>query len=325
VKEGVRALYAYIAKMKELKDKTKTKDTLFDDDTDIYLMVALKKSPEIHKQPFRIPIKHSLYAIDGAEICLLTKDPQSTYKEMLAKSPVKGITKVIGMQQLRHNYIKYQDKRILLKSYQLFLADERIIPLLRPLLGKKFFESKRQPIPVNLTAKDLAKELTKARDCTFLYLHGPCCSIRMARSSFTKEQIVENIMSAIDPILNRLPKKIKGVQGIYIKTADSIAIPLYNSLPETLRIDSTIPSIPIQSVEVKTKQEKKSTTNKNKGKKSEKGSPQLELPKKQHKKKKRKRPIMDAHLRKKKKIDKLAKKQQARAVAATGGQKAKKE
>jgi len=108
-------------------------------------------------------------------------------------------------------------------------------------------------------------------------------------------------MSAIDPILNRLPKKIKGVQGIYIKTADSIAIPLYNSLPETLRIDSTIPSIPIQSVEVKTKQEKKSTTNKNKGKKSEKGSPQLELPKKQHKKKKRKRPIMDAHLRKKKK------------------------
>jgi len=111
------------------------------------------------------------------------------------------------------------------------------------------------------------------------------------------------------------PKKIKGVQGIYIKTPDSIAIPLYNSLPATLRIDATIPSTPIKIEETKI-QGKKGTIKSEKSQDSKKKS--------QQRKKRKQRPILDAHLRKKKKIEKKKLRANKRASLSAGSQ-AKKE
>jgi len=257
VKDAVQALYAYIAKTKEANE---SKLTLWEEDSDISLMFALVRTPDKERnKPFRIPLKHSLYHRSGVEICLLTADPQSQYKEILAKHPVENITKVIGINKLRHKYIPYKDKRTLLNTYQVFMADRRITNLLPPLLGQKFFQKKKQPIPVklDLTDANIVKELTAARDSTYLFIKtGPCCAVRIAKTSFTQQQVEENILFALENIIKNLPKKWKGLQAIYLKTHDSVSLPLYNSLPEVDTKISVNPR-PLESLK-KSKKRKRS-------------------------------------------------------------------
>jgi len=237
VKAAVRALYLYIASTKKEEKDSEKKLSLFAEDLEISVQIALKKTPtQQRNKPFQILLPHSLYPEDGAEICLFTKDPQRQYKDLVAELPFKGITKVIGVEKLRKKYGRFQDRRDLLATYQLFLADDRILPLLPALLGKSFFEKKRQPIAVNLRKKDLVKEFTQARDSTYLYLTtGPCCAFRIGRSSFTEVQVVENILAGLG-VVEKLPKKWKNIQAIYIKTPSSVAIPFYASLPLSQRL-----------------------------------------------------------------------------------------
>jgi len=49
----------------------------------------------------------------------------------------------MGVSKLRQKYKPYEAKRQLCFSYDFFLADERVLPLLPPLLGKVFFDKKK--------------------------------------------------------------------------------------------------------------------------------------------------------------------------------------
>lgn len=78
------------------------------------------------------------------EICLFVKDPQREYKDLIHSLGLDHvITKVIGISKLRKKYKEYEAKRLLCNSYDLFLADDRVLPLLPKLLGKTFFAKKR--------------------------------------------------------------------------------------------------------------------------------------------------------------------------------------
>ena len=57
---------------------------------------------------------------------------------------------VLGISKLRNNYKAHEQKRKLCDSYDLFLADNRVIPILPKLIGKTFFSKKKQPVPVDL-------------------------------------------------------------------------------------------------------------------------------------------------------------------------------
>jgi len=84
-----------------------------------------------------------------------------------------------------------------------------------------------------------AEELTKARDSTFLYLkHGPCSAVRIGNSAFTQQQVIDNILHSISFIIDKIPKKWKNVQAIFLKTHDSVALPLFNSLPTNQKLPS---------------------------------------------------------------------------------------
>jgi hypothetical protein len=193
-------------------------------------------------------IPHSLYdpsTTPGAEICLFTKDPPqpadydaslgvplpNPVKERLQQTPVEGVTKVLPLGKLRKNYAQFAERRRLLSSYALFLADERVLPLLPALLGSKFFEKKRQPVGVNLAQHDIARELKRARDSTYMYLStGASVSVRISRSTFSRQQSFENIQAALAQIAAHVPLHWKGVQSIHVKTNDSIALPIYSDV-----------------------------------------------------------------------------------------------
>jgi ribosome biogenesis protein UTP30 len=92
---------------------------------------------------FDSPIVHPLVDPRTSSICLFTKDPQRDYKDLLERHNIKFISRVVGLEKLKGKFKAYEARRLLLKENGLFLADDRIIPLLPKLLGSKWFEAKK--------------------------------------------------------------------------------------------------------------------------------------------------------------------------------------
>ena len=76
-------------------------------------------------------------------ICLITKDPQREYKDLLESHKIKFISRVVGVEKLKGKFKPFEARRMLMKENDLFLADERVVPLLPGLLGKAFFKAKK--------------------------------------------------------------------------------------------------------------------------------------------------------------------------------------
>jgi ribosome biogenesis protein UTP30 len=89
------------------------------------------------------PIVHSLIDPRTDAVCLITKDPQREYKDLLQSHGIKFISRVVGIEKLKGKFKAFEARRLLLKENEMFLADERVIPLLPPLLGKKWFDAKK--------------------------------------------------------------------------------------------------------------------------------------------------------------------------------------
>ncbi|KAG0369579.1 ribosomal protein L1p/L10e family-domain-containing protein [Gamsiella multidivaricata] len=225
--KAVKALLGYVEK------KGQAKSQLMEEDQHVWLIIATKKfSDESKAKPHRIPLKHSIAAPD-AEVCLFVKDPQKDYKRLLEEKNVKGVSRVIGVSKLRAKYKPYEAKRQLCASYGMFLADARVVTVLPKLLGKTFFLKKKQPIPVDMTKGDLKKEIARAIGSTYMHLtSGTCTAIKIGLTSQSAAEITANIETAIPHIIEKIPRKWKNVQAINLKTNDSIALPIYNSLPD---------------------------------------------------------------------------------------------
>lgn len=61
-------------------------------------------------------------------------------------------------------------------SYDLFLTDARVVRMLPKLLGKPFFEKKRQPVVIDITSpKRIQAQIDAALASTSMFLgYGPC-------------------------------------------------------------------------------------------------------------------------------------------------------
>ncbi|CAG8539482.1 9440_t:CDS:2, partial [Ambispora leptoticha] len=231
--------------LKYVSSKTKTKQTddierkknllqqpqsLIPNVETVWLQVATHRFSQLSKNmPVRLPLKHPFYGPD-TEICLITKDPQEEFKKLLVEKGIKRINKVIGISKLRTKYKQYEARRILCDSYELFLTDERVIPLLPKLLGKCFFKKKKQPIPVNLKSNNLKNEINRA--CNSTYLHftpGNCFSVKIGKTTMSSHQIYENIMEVVPHLVEKMPRKKRNIKSLGVKTGDSVLLPIYNS------------------------------------------------------------------------------------------------
>ena len=142
------------------------------------------------------PVKYPLVDPRNTSVCLITKDPQREYKDLLETNNIRFINRVVGITKLKGKWKPFEARRLLLQENGLFLADERVVPLLPKLLGSAFFKAKkyvpfpfgrlcrvltemcnrRQPIPVNLTRKDLKGELERAISSTYMHQNQGTCT-----------------------------------------------------------------------------------------------------------------------------------------------------
>ncbi|KAK0201541.1 ribosomal protein L1p/L10e family-domain-containing protein [Desarmillaria ectypa] len=230
VKQCKRAIDAIHTHQTKQTDKQSANELLPGKEQIVWLNVAIKKVAAERKiMPVRIPVVHPIVDPRTSSVCLITKDPQREYKDLLEAKDIKFISRVVGISKLKGKFKPFEARRILLKENGLFLADDRIIPLLPKLLGEKWFNAKKQPIPVTLTRKDLRKELEHAIQSTYMNQNrGTNTAIKIGTMSHTPAQILANLKVALPVIAKRISGGWNNVQALSIKTNSSVSLPIWS-------------------------------------------------------------------------------------------------
>ncbi|XP_076933155.1 putative ribosome biogenesis protein C8F11.04 [Bidens hawaiensis] len=225
-----------------LKWKAKQTDShnpqLLPSDDFIYLNFTLKKLPQKRTNPNKIPLPHPIISPDSSELCLIIDDrPSSNLTSKAAKQKIKAdgiaVSKVIKLSKLRTDYKPFESKRKLCDSYDMFFADKRVIHLLPKLLGKQFFRKKKLPLGVDLGHKNWKEQIERACASGLLFFgSGTCSVVKVAKVSMTRDEIVENVVAAIEGGVGFVGKKLGGVRSLHLKFVDSVALPVYQALPD---------------------------------------------------------------------------------------------
>ncbi|CAK9133193.1 unnamed protein product [Ilex paraguariensis] len=226
-----------ILKWKSSQSETR-KPQLIPQDDYIYLNLTLKKIPQKPRtNPYKIPLLHPLQQ-HSPEICLIIDDrPKSKLSSDIAKKIIKTqnlpISKVIKLSKLKSNYKPFESKRKLCDSYDVFFVDKRVVPLLPKLLGKEFFTKKKLPLPVDLTHKNWKEQTERVLSSGLLHLKtGTSSVVKVGKVSMETGEIVDNVAAAVSGVVEVLPKKWGDVRSLHLKLSDSLALPLYQALPD---------------------------------------------------------------------------------------------
>lgn len=241
----------------------------------IWLILTTKKFMTDHQQlkPRKFGLPHSFNTLSNASICLITPEPQRLFKDAIAHPSFppelsKRITKIISVQKLEAKFHSFEAKRQLRDSYDIFLADDRIVSYLAKILGKTFYKTTpKRPIPVRLEAskakekknaalpsekkrKDpsaptsivspilIAKEVERTLSTTQIHLHpSTTTSIKVGLASFTPEQISANIAAVMAGLTDKLIAW-RNVRAVHIKGPNTMALPVW--LAEELWIDEAM-------------------------------------------------------------------------------------
>lgn len=230
-----------------------------DTSTSIYLNLTTKKHITDKKRlkPTKISIPHPLNTSSTTTICLITCEPQRTYKDIVTSPAFPSalsarITRVIDFTKLKTKYKQYEAQRQLRDSHDIFLADDRIITRLPGVLGKTFYKvTHTRPIPVNLqaaaprtdgkrvarakegpkagSAKEIAREVEKAIQATLVYLSpSTSTAVRVGYASWTAGQIAENVAAVVEALIEKsVPQKWRGVKSLHIKGPNTMALPIW--------------------------------------------------------------------------------------------------
>ncbi|KAL9591526.1 MAG: hypothetical protein Q9179_007632, partial [Wetmoreana sp. 5 TL-2023] len=237
----------------------------FSESEPIWLVLTTKKHiVDQHRlKPGKIPLPHPLNQSPTTTICLITSDPQRQTKDTIAHpsfptSLAPRITKVIGISKLKARYKSFESRRQLLNEHDIFLADARIITMLPKVLGKTFYKTPKKPIPVNLEPykqkdasgkriirpktnsaepsmkpiappQQVAKEIEKTINCALVYLRpSNNISVRIGPSSFTAQQIAENVVAVVAGLTEKfIPKGWRNVRAVHIKGPNTMALPIW--------------------------------------------------------------------------------------------------
>lgn len=267
-----RALLKFMKNTEKEKSKTSSKRNLLaaaedegDNDlneTPVWLTLTTKKHIIDQKRlkPAKISLPHPLNTSAATTICLITGDPQRTYKDIVASPAFPSelrsrITRVIGVQKIKAKFHQYESQRQLLAEHDMFLADDRIITQLPKLLGKTFYKSSaKRPVPINMQApaprtdgkrvarakvdgraketispQKLAAEIQKTLGAALVALSpSTLTSVRVGLAGWPAEKVAKNITAVANELIAKfVPKKWRGVRAIHIKGPETTALPIW--------------------------------------------------------------------------------------------------
>lgn len=239
VLKAFRALSAHIARRTASSSDSSSlpldgpSGNLRDPSNAVYLQLTISHLNPVSKvKPVRINLPHPLHTPGEPSVCLLVKDPQREYKDLLTSEKIKCISRVVGVTKLKGKFKPFDARRALVQENDIFLADSRIVPTLPNLCGKVFFDAKKNPITVDITKKGeaLRKELEGAVQGTvWTQNKGSCSTVKVGyMQKHSPEELTENLMAALPAVLGRIKGGWENVHNLDVKTGNSAALPVWN-------------------------------------------------------------------------------------------------
>ena len=235
------------------EEKSAKKNLLLEDDDGIIVQFGLLRVPtypsgKTNVKPIRLSIPHPIHSnVDDIEVCFIVKQEDKARIEELVEETfpqyLSNIKLVLGLNDLRTKYGRFAQRRDLLKSYDLFLADDRILPMLRSALGGKFIDKKRFPIPIKLNRMNIMNSESEALPiavknsirATFMYqVRGNSLSVRAGHTGMTQKELVENFEAIVNGVSGKIPRGWANILNISIKTSSSLSLPFYTRRPDEL-------------------------------------------------------------------------------------------
>lgn len=211
-----------------------------DFDDYIYAVFGFYKYPMRYSlSSSQISIKNGIYNEKfSSNICLIVKNPKSDFKELDIKFPFN--LKVIDIEKLKIKYQKYEKRRELLKKYDLFLCDNRVKFVLKKLLGKCFYVSKKFPHPISFNYEDKEKiknDIIKVvNESTIFHMNnGPIYNIKFGRFSMDNKENIQNLKQCINQVIPHILKydiALDELRNISIKGNNTAEFPIFNHIKE---------------------------------------------------------------------------------------------
>ncbi|KAA8893521.1 ribosomal protein L1p/L10e family-domain-containing protein [Sphaerosporella brunnea] len=203
----------------------------------IWLVLTAKKyiTDTRKLKPSRVELPFPLKNPSNTTVCLIVKDPQRHYKDLVATAGLQDIvTKVVGIGKLEKKFKSFESRRQLMGSHEIFIADQRVIPKLPTVLGTTFLRrTAKIPLPIALDSSEtpagFKAKVEKTIRSTYVHL-SPAAStnIRVGLSSMTPEQVVDNVAQVMDTMtLKALPGGWRNVRSLFIKSPNSASLPIY--------------------------------------------------------------------------------------------------
>ena len=255
----------------------------------VWLVLTTKKfvTDKHNLKPRKVQLPHPLKISQNTSICLITPEPQRQFKDAIAHASFptdlsKRITRVISLKKLEAKYKSFEQKRQLRDSYDIFLADDRVISYLAPVLGKTFYKTTpKRPVPITLTPPkpkekknpalpstkkpktqddlttllpptQIAKEINRALLATTVHLSSSTnTAIKVGFASFEAEQVAENIEAVMKGLTEKNLVSWRNVRGVHVKGPNTMAVPVW--LAEELWTDEGMVLEEQEAIEVKEK------------------------------------------------------------------------
>lgn len=161
-------------------------------------------------RPVQVSLDKSIYGAEfNTRVCLFVKDPKSAFKDLEIDFPFK--VKVIDIQSLKIKYSRFQDRRNLLKQYDLFLCDHKVYFILKKLLGKPFYVNRKYPVPIKLNYEnkdDIKNEIVNhiEKSGIFYMTKGPNYAFKCAKYTMDKDDILANVFKAAQQVVAHIMK-----------------------------------------------------------------------------------------------------------------------
>ncbi|MFQ5758350.1 MAG: 50S ribosomal protein L1 [Candidatus Bathyarchaeia archaeon] len=195
--------------IKEVKDKSEKRN--FTQSIELIMNlrdIDVKKPENKIQELIELP-----YATEkGNRICVFASG------EMALKARKAGADLVVERTELEAMTGDKKGQRNLVKTYDFFIAEAPLMPLIGKVLGAALGPKGRMPTPVPPTA-DIVEHMKKHRKMVLVRLRGqPVLQCRVGTEKMADKEIAENIQAVMRQIERKLRRGIKNIRSLYLKT-----------------------------------------------------------------------------------------------------------
>lgn len=174
-------------------------------------------------------------------VCLIIRDPAEDWLNLDINFDNESDIEVnvITYASLKQEYFQYEQRRNLLKQFDVFLCDNHIYMMLKKILGKAFYDAKKYPFGITIDKKKENSNATKelilnaARNTMFYMSNGPNYTIKAGYVEEEESKLLPKIKTTMTHTLANILKwgvDFSQLKGISLKFTNSIELPIFNQL-----------------------------------------------------------------------------------------------